>query len=219
VAGEWSGLRVPRLRELFEPWQSKEGRAAIASARTRSTAPREHEPTDAPPAKTAWPAPTRVVMTARAWARLKDHELGGVEMGGGLFGRIDGDAVVIEDVCGSSMSDRAVSDQYTCRISGEYLDTIERHHLETTGWRLVGDWHSHVQYRGKSFARASDADLAGWLAGLKRYARAYVGIIVSPRCDTSSPYAWWNPATTVHLVHRDADGQVQTNIVTLEVEA
>jgi hypothetical protein len=87
------------------------------------------------------------------------------------------------------------------------------------GLRLVGDVHSHERFSSQSH-KASDTDLRGWRDGLSRArCNAYVGLLLSPRCDTSSAFAWQNPRLTTHVFHRDADGQVQTNIVAAEVEA
>lgn len=89
----WSTLRDPDIRALFAPEGSREMRNVL---RTRSSAVL---PARTPAAgKPAPVTPVRVYMTDVAYKRLLNQPFGrGHEVGGTLFGYVDGREVVIRD--------------------------------------------------------------------------------------------------------------------------
>jgi hypothetical protein len=129
--------------------------------------------------------------------------IGRLETSGALFGVDDGDRLEIVRATGPGARGchTATSTCWDSRSIG--ADAFMRF---GPNWRrhLVGDWHSHTD----GSEDPSDADLRGWLAGLRGIEAAggtrYLGVI-AVRCDGELRLAG-------HLLSRDAAGSIDVDL-------
>src|ERR1035437_7813743 len=64
---------------------------------------------------------------------------GGVEVGGALFGGRDGKELWIADLCAAT----TYATRSTMGLDTEYIDRMAQRHRESTGWQVIGGFHSH----------------------------------------------------------------------------
>ncbi len=163
--------------------------------------------------------PDCVLFTSRARRQLSELPYGcGVEIAGGLFGYRDGNTIVIDDVCHNG-GDVYGTSSTTITIDLDYYREVEALHRDTTGYKLLGDIHSHELWRDENTVKASDADLRGWMSGYERSEDGtYVGLIVGPRGDADNEWRWASPQYRTHIVHRGADGKPTVSCPSLVLE-
>ena len=104
------------------------------------------------------------------------------------------------------------------RMSLESLSEYARAYRDLA--ELLGDWHSHEAYEG-DHARPSNADYAGWAAGVGE-AGVYVGLILSK--STDDPWrvdaAWQWPRFSAWVGRKTATGTViESARLTIETNA
>ena len=129
--------------------------------------------------------------------------LGGVEIGGALIGVEHGDRLEIVRATGPGARGRHTPTSTCWDIRSVEADAFMRF---GRSWRrhLVGDWHSHAH----ESADPSDADLRGWVAGLRSVeamgGSRYLGLIAVRR-DSDLQLVG-------HLLSRDAAGEIDVDL-------
>jgi hypothetical protein len=171
----------------------------------------------------------RVWMSERAWDEMTDYgqhvdttfgsEYRGIgdgfELGGGLFGAIEGNEIVIEAATGRVSPDPTSS---SAHYDFDYID--ERAAQRAPHQQLVGLWHSHSSVDGNlgpgraGFARPSSADFKCWNSVQRHSKRStpILGLILSP--VHNEDYGWMSPRATC-VIARGEDG-VRSNWKTAE---
>lgn len=161
---------------------------ATRSAPTHNTPARKQLATGA----AAGVAIVFTVEAQRQFAELPEFGDSDRELGGFLYGHVGDDGELIVEAV------TVVRDRRKLRNSVE-LDIAQGEqmadHFRSAGWRLLGDWHSHV----RPGSPASLADRAGWLALSDHFRRKWVGVIVEPR-HTFFGNDWTRPTFRSFLV-------------------
>jgi hypothetical protein len=140
------------------------------------------------PALGVVPGPLTVVVTLAAQEGIRSTMFDdGLELAGGLYGRlVDGElrlenVSVMRDVC------RTSSSTYISRQQIEQMGD----HFAAAGWRPVGDWHTHPSFRDEVITTPSVPDRTAWKLMAERYGVAWVGLILTPwRCTEKDGDVW-----------------------------
>jgi hypothetical protein len=142
--------------------------------RVRSTPPPRHG-SAARGTSGAPPERYRVEFTryARHELDLALNEYDGSEVGGGLFGAVTGDTIVIETV-GFQAPDRDRTSGHTELSSWGCAEQAR-----TSGTTWIGDWHVHCD---RGAGSPSDVDQRGWQA-CRTGGRPWCGLIITPGPD------------------------------------
>jgi hypothetical protein len=125
-------------------------------------------------------APERYKVEVTRWAHydldLALGEFDGLEIGGGLFGHVDGDTIVVEHVSKQAPGRDRTTSHTEISLSG----CMEFARSYDTTW--LGDWHVHP---GVDSGSPSDTDVRSW-QGLRRAGSPWLGLIL-----TSGPDPIW----------------------------
>lgn len=117
------------------------------------------------------------VFIGRSARREMLKPLGGVdgnEVGGALFGRIDGDWIDVMDACVAVYDATARS----AMLDLDFVDRQAQRHAGITGWRCVGCWHSHPSRT--SGVMPSVSDLETWRSWCRHYGeKPFVGLVIA----------------------------------------
>ena len=175
-----TGFAVTRLspeppRLVYGPTPS---RSTVTPAPARSTA--TSHPLDdilRAPVLGVVPGSLTVVLSLAAQEGIRDSPFDdGLELSGGLFGRVVDGELRLENV--SVMRDvrRTSSSTYVSREQIEQMGD----HFAAAGWRPVGDWHTHPSFRDGIVTAPSEPDRTAWKLMAERYGVPWVGLILSP---------------------------------------
>jgi hypothetical protein len=161
-----------------------------------------------------------VWMSERAWEAMIGYEqrvnttfgyelrgIGdGFELGGALFGAIEGDTIVIGAATGRVLPDPTSS---SAQVDFDYID--EQEARRAPHQQLIGLWHSHPSIDGNlgqgraGFARPSITDFKCWNS-VQRHSRRstpMLGLILSP--THNEEYGWLSQRATC-VIARGGDG-------------
>ncbi len=140
--------------------------------------------------------PPVVTFARQAWTDLRDevYEYDGDEHGGALFGRRDGEAVIVERICGSSAWAERAATHFT--IERDRYLAIEQNLPK--GWHWLGDWHTHEEHT----PRPSETDFRGWTAALRSEIGVYVGVVATV-WSADEEWTQFEPRFTAWVVARD----------------
>lgn len=190
--------QLARVREGAVLGTARIATAGSLPARTRTAPSTPARSTTRRPGGTR--APTAALMLDRPWRKLIASPFDGLEAVWALFGRQDGDLIVVEDIVDITLKESASR----TAVAGS-RGTVDEHRARQAdrGRELVGDLHTHPDTIGRT-ARPSDNDLLSWIRTMREERRGWwLGIVAQRTVDTDD--AWLAPALTGILVFDDHD--------------
>jgi len=146
-------------------------------------------------------SPIRVAWFTASAARQLRREVGmfdGVEIGGGLYGRRQGNSLIIEHV--GDLGDRVPRSRAATEIDISHCEALARAY--DSEWK--GFWHVHPEGGGPS-----PVDLATAGSYINRQTSEWLTVIVLPdeEHDFSGSYTR-SPRVSSYVTQRDAGGQI-----------